>query len=65
VGQVDPAAEKSDGPVLSLSAVEGVGPAAEPPRWPHALEVLRFMLSDEPALEYADADRAWRWQRHA
>jgi hypothetical protein len=53
-------------PAFSLAALEdstAVGTQAR--MLPHGLDVLRFMLSGDPLLDFADADRAWRWQRHA
>ncbi len=32
---------------------------------PHGLEVLRFLIGDQPSLDFRDAGRTWRWQRHA
>jgi Beta-ketoacyl synthase, N-terminal domain len=31
---------------------------------PHGLELMRFMLSNEPSLLFDDGERHWRWQRH-
>lgn len=31
---------------------------------PHGLDVMRFMLGNDASLDYFDADRGWRWQRH-
>jgi hypothetical protein len=65
LGRADAGAASPGGPVFSLAAVDGLPvAAAAAPRWPHGLDVLRFMLSGDRLLEYADADRGWRWQRH-
>ena len=31
---------------------------------PHGLDVLRFMLAGEPALQHRGERAIWRWQRH-
>jgi hypothetical protein len=31
---------------------------------PHGLDVMRFMLSGEPVMQFDDGGRHWRWQRH-
>ena len=63
VAAFDPA-QAAQAPQFSLTA-SGAGAASPAPALPHGLDVLRFMLSNEPGLDYADADRSWRWQRHA
>lgn len=54
---------------FSLSAVDNTEKGSTEkgsgnPNLPHGLDVLRFVLSNDPSLEYADADRGWLWQRH-
>ncbi len=53
-----------DETTLSLAAGLEIAPPTSPPMLPHGLEVLRFMLSGDAHLGYADADRQWHWQRH-
>ena len=36
-----------------------------PPRLPHGLEVLRFLLGDQPGLSHQSGQTLWRWQRQA
>ena len=56
--------ETSPEPQFSLTAGEPADKLTPASDLPHGLDVLRFMLSDDATLEYADADRSWRWQRH-
>ena len=32
---------------------------------PHGLEVLRFLIGDQPILEHRENGRTWRWSKHA
>jgi len=32
---------------------------------PHGLEVLRFLITGKPLLEYRENGRCWRWRQHA
>lgn len=50
--------------IVSLAALEHPDTAAMAKHLPHGLQVLHFVLSGETRLDYVDADRAWRWQRH-
>jgi hypothetical protein len=61
IGAVDRSA-----PTLTLDweAEEGVV-AAEPTSLPHALEVLRFLLSAAPSLRWRNDGNAWQWRRDA
>lgn len=53
-------------PRFSLAAAAGPAGSARPATGlPHGLDVLRFMLSGDPGLDYADAERTWCWRRHA
>jgi hypothetical protein len=61
----DSPGEATESPRFSLAAGAPVQPAAGACPLPHGLDVLRFMLSGEAMLDFADADRAWRWRRHA
>jgi hypothetical protein len=44
-------------------ALEHGEPQARRPRWPDALEFLRWLLSEEPRLELASGTRRWVWER--
>lgn len=57
-------AESPSGCTLSLAAGEQPETPTKTAELPHGLDVLRFMLSDDAGLDYADADRSWRWRRH-
>jgi hypothetical protein len=57
-------AQAAPEPRFSLTAGESVGMPTATSDLPHGLDVLRFMLSDDAGLDYADADRSWRWRRH-
>ncbi|WP_026802609.1 beta-ketoacyl synthase chain length factor [Arenimonas oryziterrae] len=49
-------------------SLDGDGTDADgqaPTGLPHGLEVLRFLLSDDAAMEFHASGRCWRWQRHA
>jgi len=63
VSAVDPS-QSPAGSRFSLTA--GVKSTASVPKpgLPHGLDVLRFVLSADPTLDFADADRSWHWQRH-
>jgi hypothetical protein len=60
IGPADPSTAAS----FSLTAGLESAPTPAAVELPHGLDVLRFMLSDDPQLSYADADRSWRWLRH-
>ena len=55
-------ARDGDGPRVELQSCEPSAATASP-RWPHAIEFLRWMLSDEPALTVRTGERGWRWIR--
>jgi hypothetical protein len=46
---------------LSLSSAAGVSPKAE---WPHALNLLRILLSEQTTCQHAWKNRVWNWQRN-
>jgi len=52
------------GSIFSLAAGDFPNPTPIVSELPHGLEVLRFVLSDDVELNYADSDRGWRWRRH-
>lgn len=45
---------------LSLSCAEGQAPKAE---WPHALNLLRTLLTQQTSCQHAWKNRVWTWQR--
>jgi len=44
-------------------ALEQGAPQVRRPRWPDALEFLRWLLSEEPRLALASGPRRWVWER--
>jgi len=46
---------------LSLSSGDDSQPRAE---WPHALNLLRLLLSDQTTCQHSWKNRLWYWQRH-
>lgn len=50
---------------LALAVAPDLEPASLAPALPRGLEVLRFVLAGEPALEHRARAAGWRWQRHA
>ncbi|HEY5657215.1 MAG TPA: beta-ketoacyl synthase chain length factor [Myxococcota bacterium] len=56
---LDPA-EAGSGIRMTL---EHGAPQQRRPRWPDALEFLRWLLSDQPRLELACGRRRWVWER--
>ena len=55
-------ASAGDGPGIELELGESDTPLQRPP-WPHALEFLRWWLSDEPALEQGARTTRYRFRR--
>ncbi|MDF3888458.1 beta-ketoacyl synthase chain length factor [Cupriavidus basilensis] len=51
-------------PVFSLASSGQVIGGAASATLPHGLEVLRFMLAGEPALNHAGERANWEWRRH-
>ncbi|MFW0756611.1 beta-ketoacyl synthase chain length factor [Pseudomonas sp. H11T01] len=46
---------------LSLSSAAGESPKAD---WPHALNLLRILLSEQTTCQHAWKNRVWNWQRN-
>jgi hypothetical protein len=53
----------SDGGYGVRFALEQGAPGLRRPRWPDALEFLRWLLSEEPRLVLASGSRRWVWER--
>lgn len=53
-------------PIFSLELIEpdSLDAPRPPALLPHGLDVLRFVLTDEPVLLHRGDSAAWRWQRH-
>ncbi|MDH5305776.1 MAG: beta-ketoacyl synthase chain length factor [Myxococcales bacterium] len=57
---------EADAPGVGVRiALEHGAPQARRPRWPDALEFLRWFLSDAPRLSLACGRRRWVWERTA
>jgi len=54
-----------DGIRIELDWDAGIATDAGAAALPHALDVHRFLLSDDAELRFGDGDRRWRWRRHA
>ena len=50
---------------LSVGSGEPTDENAAQAEIPHGLEALRFLIGNQPMLEFAESGRQWRWQRHA
>lgn len=44
---------------------DGIATQGKAPALPHALDVLRFLLTDAPTLPHHGDGTAWQWRRHA
>lgn len=49
---------------LTYEAMDGSESDTAHPVLPHALDVLRFMLTDAPELRHRGERAVWRWRRH-
>ena len=50
---------------LSVGSKLSTDETADQAKIPHGLEALRFLIGNQPMLEFAESGRQWRWQRHA
>ena len=55
-------ARAGDGPRVRFAPAAAAEIPAEP-RWPQALEFLRWLLSDEPSITLGDSGRGFTWTR--
>jgi len=55
----------AEGDVVALGWNDEGGADDAPAALPHALDVLRFLLSGDPSLQWRGDGTAWHWRRNA